>query len=188
MTSTWQMRTNAENAKKSTGPRTAEGKERARRNALKHGLTARVALLPEEDVPDVKLRMIGVYQSIRPANGLEAALAENVSYSFVRRTGQSGKRRGCAAKSARVLKRKPFGSNETFVNSHRFFFGRRWGGRPLIHSRNKKAAHRLKLAPRLSATVATIRRSLSDALKRVHAVASGFAPAGMSWVHFSKMD
>ncbi len=84
MTSAWQMRTNAENAKKSTGPRTAEGKERARMNAVKHGMTARVGLLPEENFPEFKLRMFGIFEDLRPRTRLESALAERVAYSFVR--------------------------------------------------------------------------------------------------------
>jgi len=35
------LKANRENAKKSTGPRTARGKANSRRNALKHGLFAR---------------------------------------------------------------------------------------------------------------------------------------------------
>ncbi len=84
MTSAWQMKTNAENAKKSTGPRTAEGKERARMNSVKHGMTARVGLLPEENFPEFKLRMFGIFEDLRPRTRLESALAERVAYSFVR--------------------------------------------------------------------------------------------------------
>ena len=36
-----QRRANRQNAKKSTGPKTADGKARASRNALKHGLLAK---------------------------------------------------------------------------------------------------------------------------------------------------
>ena len=44
-----QIKANRENAKKSTGPRTEEGKARVSLNALKHGLLARDAVLPSED-------------------------------------------------------------------------------------------------------------------------------------------
>ena len=50
-----QIAANIENAKKSTGPRTNEGKERSRMNALDHGLTARLALLPDEDPASFRL-------------------------------------------------------------------------------------------------------------------------------------
>src|SRR3954452_4343152 len=41
--------TNRANAAKSTGPKTAEGKQKARLNALKHGLRAETVALPNED-------------------------------------------------------------------------------------------------------------------------------------------
>ena len=44
-----QLVANQANAQLSTGPITAEGKTRSARNALRHGLTAKNPLLPEED-------------------------------------------------------------------------------------------------------------------------------------------
>ena len=44
-----QIEANQANALKSTGPRTAEGKAKSRRNALKHGLTSDNDVLPIED-------------------------------------------------------------------------------------------------------------------------------------------
>jgi len=41
---------NRANAAKSTGPRTPEGKQRASLNALRHGLTAQIVILPGEDM------------------------------------------------------------------------------------------------------------------------------------------
>ena len=40
---------NRRNARKSTGPKTVEGKEKSRRNSLKHGLTGDGIVLLEED-------------------------------------------------------------------------------------------------------------------------------------------
>jgi hypothetical protein len=44
-----QVRANRSNGQKSTGPRTAAGKERASQNAVKHGLLAREAVIAGED-------------------------------------------------------------------------------------------------------------------------------------------
>lgn len=40
---------NRRNAQRSTGPRTAEGRQAVRLNAVKHGLTAATSVLPQED-------------------------------------------------------------------------------------------------------------------------------------------
>jgi hypothetical protein len=49
MASQAQIAANRRNGSNSTGPRTAEGKERARLNGLKHGLRAEQVVLPTED-------------------------------------------------------------------------------------------------------------------------------------------
>jgi hypothetical protein len=49
MTTAYKMESNRRNAQRSTGPKTATGKELARFNALKHGHTARSPVLPGED-------------------------------------------------------------------------------------------------------------------------------------------
>jgi len=49
MTTEVQRLANQRNASKSTGPRTANGKDRSSKNALKHGLTAQGVILPSED-------------------------------------------------------------------------------------------------------------------------------------------
>jgi hypothetical protein len=49
MASTAQIEANRSNARKSTGPRTDAGKAASSRNALKHGLCAATAVLPDED-------------------------------------------------------------------------------------------------------------------------------------------
>jgi hypothetical protein len=44
-----QLAANRRNAQLSTGPRTAEGRQRVSRHALKHGLASGFSLLPGED-------------------------------------------------------------------------------------------------------------------------------------------
>ncbi len=56
MASLRQINANRQNAQKSTGPVTDEGKDASRRNALQHGLTA-VKVLPDDDIDLVEKRM-----------------------------------------------------------------------------------------------------------------------------------
>ena len=49
MTSDKQIEANRRNARKSTGPRTQEGKARVGNNAVKHGLLSQDVLVPGED-------------------------------------------------------------------------------------------------------------------------------------------
>jgi hypothetical protein len=52
MTSLRRLEANRENARRSTGPRTQEGKRQSRRNAVRHGLTAETVIEGLEDPED----------------------------------------------------------------------------------------------------------------------------------------
>jgi|GEM_PF-247666 len=78
MASVAQIQANRSNAQKSTGPRTAEGKERASQNALKHGLLAREAVIAGEDPEESEIYREGRLQDLAPAGAVEAMLAERV--------------------------------------------------------------------------------------------------------------
>ena len=54
MTSFRQIQANRRNARKSTGPTTAAGKQRSRCNAVRHGLTAETVIGALEDAEDYK--------------------------------------------------------------------------------------------------------------------------------------
>src|SRR3954447_13639748 len=54
MTTFKQIEANRRNARRSTGPTTAEGKLRSRRNAVRHGLTAETVIGALEDAEDYK--------------------------------------------------------------------------------------------------------------------------------------
>ena len=51
MTSLAKIESNRQNALRSTGPRTSEGKAASSKNALRHGLLSKQVTLPDED-PD----------------------------------------------------------------------------------------------------------------------------------------
>ena len=97
MSSLRQIAANRRNALKSTGPITPEGKERARGNALRHGLTAETVVAALEDQEDYRafeaavtadyeaetaverelvLRLASVLWRLRRATGIETALFE----------------------------------------------------------------------------------------------------------------
>lgn len=71
--------TNRANSLHSTGPRTPSGKQRSSLNALRHGLTARTALLPTED-PDTYQRHIQQFlDEYAPATSTETQLVHQIA-------------------------------------------------------------------------------------------------------------
>jgi hypothetical protein len=99
MSSLKQIEANRRNALKSTGPITPEGKERSRRNAVRHGLSAETVIAALEDAEDYQafeaavtadydaetaverelvLRLASILWRLRRATGIETALFETV--------------------------------------------------------------------------------------------------------------
>ena len=64
---------------KSTGPRSVEGKSRARFNALKHGATARIPVLPGEDPALFHARVDAYKADLQPRSTLESELIERMA-------------------------------------------------------------------------------------------------------------
>ena len=67
---------NRRNAQKSTGPRTEEGKDQVKLNALKHGLTARTVVLPHEDEEAYQQRREAWSKDLNPGGDVAAYLVE----------------------------------------------------------------------------------------------------------------
>ena len=69
------LRANRENAKKSTGPHTPEGKQRSSLNATRHGILAQVILLPAEDLAAYNTFTADYSAALNPVGAVEIQLA-----------------------------------------------------------------------------------------------------------------
>ena len=72
---------NRANAQLSTGPRTAEGKQRSAMNATRHGLTGRTALLPDEDPQAYQEFCANFRDDLKPKGTLEEQLVQTLADS-----------------------------------------------------------------------------------------------------------
>ena len=78
--STEKQRTaNRQNAEKSTGPATPEGKARASVNALRHGFRSREAVLPEEDRAEFEALLAALEAEYAPAGPTETFLVRELA-------------------------------------------------------------------------------------------------------------
>src|SRR5437667_9045492 len=84
MATVTQLLANKENAQKSTGPLSYEGKAKASQNAFKHGLRGTRLFLADEDPNDFQQVMDGLIASLNPAGTLELALVERIAVSLWR--------------------------------------------------------------------------------------------------------
>jgi hypothetical protein len=89
MASEAQIEANRRNAQKSTGPRTEAGKARARLNALKDDVTAKIGIpvLPQENPKDLDSRIQQWFDELHPNNDVECELvsrAARLSWSLDR--------------------------------------------------------------------------------------------------------
>jgi hypothetical protein len=71
--------TSAARSGRQTGPKTAAGKARSSKNALRHGLRSPLPVLPGEQADDWELHRQGIVASLAPAGALEAELAQRVA-------------------------------------------------------------------------------------------------------------
>ena len=69
---------NRRNAKKSTGPRTTEGKAAVSQNAVKHGLLTRQDVISSESQADFDLYRDQILTELAPASPMESMLAERI--------------------------------------------------------------------------------------------------------------
>lgn len=79
MASQRQRNANRRNAQHSTGPRTEPGKARVARNAVRHGLLAKEAVLPEEDPQQYLDLLAALHEEHQPATPLEEFCVEQMA-------------------------------------------------------------------------------------------------------------
>jgi hypothetical protein len=79
MASLKQIEANRRNALKSTGPKTPEGKEAVRMNALQHGLRARSFLIPGEDSAEYDRLCADLQADWQPQTRTEQLLVEQMA-------------------------------------------------------------------------------------------------------------
>jgi len=70
---------NRSNSQHSTGPRTEAGKQRSSQNALRHGLTARTAVLPSEDPAAYQRHCRQFIDEYKPATATETQLVQQLA-------------------------------------------------------------------------------------------------------------
>ena len=83
-TSDARINANRLNARKSSGPKTPEGKAKARANAVKHGLTGAGVALPSEDAALVEQRFLTLQEEMVPSNLASHLLIRQMALSSVR--------------------------------------------------------------------------------------------------------
>ena len=83
MATTAQIQANRRNALRSTGPRTEEGKEVSKLNAIKHGLAASTSVvLPHEDAGRYHQMRGALIETWQPANAQELLLVDQICQAW----------------------------------------------------------------------------------------------------------
>ena len=79
MTTQAQIDANRQNAKKSTGPKTPEGKDKVAQNAIKHGLLARRFFIGPDQQQDFARFCDTIRDDLTPAGPLQSVLADRIA-------------------------------------------------------------------------------------------------------------
>src|SRR6266498_4403647 len=84
MTSVRQLEANRQNALKGTGPKTENGKQRSRRNALRHGFTAETIVEPLENPQEYRAFEEAIVSEYLPQTPVEQELVHRLASFFWR--------------------------------------------------------------------------------------------------------
>ena len=91
-----QMRANQENAQKSTGPTSIEGKKKSSMNAVTHGIFSNIAILPGEDKTFMQNLRENILATYQPQDAMERCLVDRIYIAIVRQV------RLCEAEAAKL--------------------------------------------------------------------------------------
>jgi hypothetical protein len=83
-TSVLQLNANQNNAKKSTGAKTAAGKSVVAKNAVKHGIFAKQLILSDENPKEYQQLFDDLQSALNPVGTLECALVERIAVAIWR--------------------------------------------------------------------------------------------------------
>jgi hypothetical protein len=84
MSSRRKIAANRANAKLSTGPNTAEGKEHSKYNALRHGLTGKQVVIEGEDPSQYEALCRDLIEAYQPADAAEMTLVQEIAQNYWR--------------------------------------------------------------------------------------------------------
>jgi hypothetical protein len=79
-----QLIANQNNAKKSTGPVTVQGKQTVSNNAFKHGVFSKTLILTDEDPDEYKNLLDQLFNELHPTGLLEQTLVERIALTLWR--------------------------------------------------------------------------------------------------------
>ena len=75
---------NRQNSLKSTGPRTEAGKQKSSLNALRHGLTSQIVIMPNEDLEQYRLFTGSFHEDHKPSGALETQIVQCIADDYWR--------------------------------------------------------------------------------------------------------
>jgi hypothetical protein len=84
MTTPSRIEINRANSQHSTGPKTPEGKKQSSLNALRHGLTGQIVVMPNEDLQAYQLHLEAFTDEYNPKGVTEANLVQVLADTFWR--------------------------------------------------------------------------------------------------------
>ncbi len=84
MTTNRQILANRQNSRKSTGPRSVDGRDRSRMNALRHGILSKQLLIPGEIEVELHDLWLRLYDEFQPLGALEDELLDQIVSGFWR--------------------------------------------------------------------------------------------------------